>query len=185
MEPPTPVEEKAFQFRDNQGTTIEVHITVMDNNMIFKTTLNENQINKKSFSSKYSLDSIKEKNQFFFLCRNINDVFKQINLLAKENKSRYLLNNSKIELTIPTNMELAPEIKIELKEEQRDLSDKVNDLNEYILNKEKANENNISLLIKENKEIKELINILIKENREMKDSINWLKSKYELLNKEK
>ena len=185
MEPPTPVEEKAFQFRDNQGSTIDVHITVMDNNMIFKTTLNKNQINKKSFSSKYSIDAIKEKNQFFFLCRNINDVFKQINLLAKENKSRYQLNNSKIELTIPTNMELAPEIKIELIEEQRDLSDKVNDLNEYILNKEKANENNISLLIKENKELKELINILIKENREMKESINWLKSKYELLNKGK
>ena len=179
MEPPTPVEEKAFQFRDNQGSTIDVHITVMDNNMIFKTTLNKNQINKKSFSSKYSIDAIKEKNQFFFLCRNINDVFKQINLLAKENKSKYQLNNSKIELTIPTNMELAPEIKIELIEEQRDLSDKVNDLNEYILNKEKANENNISLLIKENKELKDLINILIKENREMKESINWLKSKYE------
>ena len=41
---------------------------------------------------------------------------------------------------------------------------------------EKTNENNISLLIKENKEMKELINILLKENKEMKESIKSIKN---------
>ena len=74
------------------------------------------------------------------MCKNLKDVFKQIDLLAKENKSSYVLDNSRINLSIPTNMELAPEIKIELAEEQKDITTKVNDLNEYILKKEKENE---------------------------------------------
>ena len=184
MEAPT-ILEKVFLFKNNQGSTIEVKINIKDNNIIFKTELSENQLNKRRFSSKYSIDAIKENNKYFFLCQNLNDIYKQIDLLAKENKSSYVLEHSKIDLIIPTNMELAPEIKIELLEEQKDLLTKVNDINEYILNKEKVNENNISLLIKENKEIKELLNVLIKENREMKETINSIKSSYDLLNKDK
>ena len=182
MDAPIPIEEKAFSFKNKQGTTtIEVIIGIKKNNITFKTELSENPLNKRRFFSKYSIDSIKEKNQFFFLCKNLNDIFRQIELLTKDNKSIYILDHSKIDLSIPTNMPLAPEIKVELFEEQQDLSAKVNDLNEYILNKEKVNENKISLLIKENKEIKNLINILIKENREMKETINSFKSNFDLL----
>ena len=182
MDAPIPIEEKAFSFKNKQGTTtIEVIIGIKKNNITFKTELSENPLNKRRFFSKYSIDSIKEKNQFFFLCKNLNDIFRQIELLTKDNKSIYILDHSKIDLSIPTNMPLAPEIKVELFEEQQDLSAKVNDLNEYILNKEKVNENKISLLIKENKEIKNLINILIKENREMKETINSYLSNFDLL----
>ena len=76
-------------------------------------------------------------------------------------------------------MPLAPEIKIELKEIEKNIDSKVQELNDYIINSEKQNENNVALLIKENKELKDLINIinnkfdiLIKENKEMKVKIN-------------
>ena len=184
MDPP-PINGKNLSFKDKHGSIIEVNMNIKDNNIIFRCELSQNQISKRSFSAKYALDVIKEKNQFFFLCKNLSDVFKQIDLLAKENKSSYNLDNSRIELTIPTYMELAPEIKIELLEEQKDLSTKVNDLNEYILKKEKENENNTSLLIKENKEMKDLINILIKEIKEMKETINSMKIGFDLLTKDK
>ena len=73
-------------------------------------------------------------------------------------------------------MPLAPEIKIELKEIEKNLDSKVQELNDYIIKSEKNNENNLALLIKENKVLKDLINnkfdILIKENKELKEKIN-------------
>ena len=120
MDAPIPIEEKAFSFKNKQGTTtIEVIIGIKKNNITFKTELSENPLNKRRFFSKYSIDSIKEKNQFFFLCKNLNDIFRQIELLTKDNKSIYILDHSKINLSIPTNMPLAPEIKIELLEEKK------------------------------------------------------------------
>lgn len=173
---PTKMEEKKLQFKNNQGKTIEVKMYIKENNINFKTELNENKLNKRYFSSKYSVDTLKEKNKFFFLYENINDIYKQIDSFVNENLSSYILESNKINLIIPTHMQVAPEIKIELSEEEKDLSTKVNELNEYILNTEKTNENNISLLIKENKEMKELINILIKENKEMKETIKSIKN---------
>ena len=135
----------------------------------------ENKLNKRHFVSKYSIDEIKEKNKYFFLCQTIDDVLKQIELLAKENKSSFILDRNKIILTIPTNMNLAPEIKIELKEESKSLESRINDINDYIVKTEKQNENNMDLLIKENKEMKDLINILIKENKEIKEEVKTIK----------
>ena len=54
MEAPT-ILEKVFLFKNNQGSTIEVKINIKDNNIIFKTELSENQLNKRRFSSKYSI----------------------------------------------------------------------------------------------------------------------------------
>ncbi len=172
---PTKMEEKKLQFKNNQGKTIEVKMYIKDKNIHFKTELNENKLNKRYFSSNYSLNTLKEKNKFFFLYENINDIIKQIESFVNEKLSNFILESNKINLIIPTHMQVAPEIKIELSEEEKDLSTKVNELNEYILNTEKTNENNISLLIKENKEMKELINILLKENKEMKESIKSIK----------
>ena len=53
-----------------------------------------------------------------------------------------------LNLVIPTNMPLAPEIKIELKEIEKNLDSKVQELNDYIIKSEKNNENNLALLIK-------------------------------------
>ena len=73
-------------------------------------------------------------------------------------------------------MPLASEIKIELIEQEKDIENKVEELNDCIDNLKIQKENNLALLIKENKELKDLIinkfDISIKENREMKEKIN-------------
>ena len=166
--------EKIYKFKDSEGKIIEVKVNKQDRSIYFRTEFMENKINKRHFWSKYSIDEIKEKNKYFFLCQTVDDVLKQLELLAKDNNSFFILEGNNIILTIPTNMNLAPEIKIELKEESKSLESKVNDLNDYIVKAEKQNENNMDFLIKENKEMKDLINILIRENQEIKEQLKTI-----------
>ena len=173
--------EKIYKFKDIEGKIIDVKIYNQERNIFFKTEIMENKLNKRNFTAKYSVDEIKENNKYFFLCQTIEDVIKQIDLLAKDNQSLFVLDGNKIILTIPTNMNLAPEIKIELKEESKSIESKVNDINDYIVKSEKQNENNMALLIKENKEIKDLMNIIIKENQEIKEVLKSMKNSYDIL----
>lgn len=64
-----PINGKALSFKDKLGSIIEVNMNIKDNNIIFRCELSENQISKRSFSAKYALDVIKEKNQFFFCAK--------------------------------------------------------------------------------------------------------------------
>ena len=168
--------EKNIKFKNSDGQEIEVKMYAKDQSLLFETEIQENMLNKKKYFSSYSIEAIKEKNQFFFFCKNIDDIFKQIDTLSTVNKLTFIQEAKNLNLVIPTNMPLAPEIKIELKEIEKNLDSKVQELNDYIIKSEKNNENNLALLIKENKELKDLINnkfdILIKENKELKEKIN-------------
>jgi CHASE3 domain sensor protein len=77
-------------------------------------------------------------------------------------------------------MTLAPEIIIEIDEIEKDINAKVEEMNNYIIKKEKQNENILEVLVKENKELKALIinklHELIKENKELKAKINFLEN---------
>ena len=176
---PTLCTGKNIRFKNLNGQEIDVKMYIKEQNLFFDTEIPENKLSKKKYSSSFSTEALKEKNQFFFLCKSINDIYKQIDILSKDNKLVFIQEDKKLNLIIPTNMPLAPEIKIELKEIEKNIDSKVQELNDYIINSEKQNENNVALLIKENKELKDLINIinnkfdiLIKENKEMKVKIN-------------
>ena len=175
---PTSGEGKNIKFKNLNGQEIEVKMFIKDQNLFFDTEISENKLSKKKYLSNFSIEALKEKNQFFFLCKNINDIYKQIDILSNDNKLTFVQKAKKINLVIPTNMPLAPEIKIELNEIEKNIDSKVQELNDYIIKSEKQNENNMALLIKENKELKDLIinkfEILIKENKEMKEKINKL-----------
>lgn len=54
-------------------------------------------------------------------------------------------------------MPLAPKIIFELKETEKKIEDKVEELNDYLINTEKNSEKNFALILKENKEMKEKI----------------------------
>ena len=149
---------KKFTFKNEQNQQIEVSMSINHEKLTLNTRLNENTLNRKIFSSNYSFEEIKEKNKFFFLCQGINDVLNQIEFLLKDNnKANFKINQNQICLIITTNMPLAPEIIFELKEEKKDISTKVEELNEYIVKSEKDYQKNFELILKENKEMKEKI----------------------------
>ena len=165
-----------FKFKDINGQEIKVKIYIQDKNLFFYT-----ESNAKKYTSNYSIETIKNNNQIFFLCKNINDVYNQIEALAKENRSNFIAENNTIHLFIPTNVPLAPEITIDLLC-SADNDNKSKDLNIYNdnnnINNNKQNENNINTLIQENREIKQLINqtfrLLMNENNQLKIKINHL-----------
>ena len=116
----TPGIQKKFAFSNDQNQKIEVAMDTNNNKLTLNTELNENILNKKKFTSIYSLDEVKEKNKFFFLCQSLNDVLNQIEtLLQNNNSASFLKSRNKIELTIQTNMPLAPKIIFELKETEK------------------------------------------------------------------
>ena len=166
-----------FKFKDINDQEIKVKINIQDKDLFFYT-----ELYTKKYKSNYSIETIKKDNQIFFLCKSINDVYDQIEALAKDNKSTFIEENNTIHLFIPTNIPLAPEIKVELLciEDNNNIS-KVEDINNNNnININYQNENNINLLIQENREIKQLINrtfkILMDENNQLKAKINLLEN---------
>ena len=150
--------EKKFSFKNEQNQKLEVVFSIAHDKLSLSTELQENILNKKKYTSVYSFEEVKEKNKFFFLCQGINDVLNQIEILLKDdNKANFKIGTKEINLIIPTNMPLAPQILFEIKEIEKDINMKVEELNDYIIKTEKNSENNFALLLKENKEMKEKI----------------------------
>jgi len=150
--------QKNFVITNDQNQKIEVLMDTSNSKLALNTELNENILNKKKYTSSYSFDEVKEKNKYFFLCQSLNDVVNQVESLLKDNKSAsFQKSMNQITITIQTNMPLAPQIIFELKEIEKDINTKVEELNDYILHTEKNSEKNLELILKENKEIKEKI----------------------------
>lgn len=148
---------KKFIFKNNQNQEIVININIKDEKLSLKTQPNEKILNKKLYSLTYSFEEIKEKNKFFFLCKNVNDILVQLEILSKENKSSFKKESNMLVLTMPTNMALAPEIIFELKEVENIKIEEISDYMNYFVNSGKDYENNFDLILKENKEMKEKI----------------------------
>ena len=148
------MEEQKYLFKNNPNQEIEIIFSIKNDKLSLTTHTNENILNKKLYSSIYSLDEIKDKNKFFFLSQTLNDILNQIEILTKEDKRYFKISQNSLILTIPTNMALAPEIIFELKEITHI---KIEELNNYINNTDKNFDRNFDLILKENKERKEKI----------------------------
>ena len=102
---------KMFKFENVSGQEIEVKIYIKDKDINFYT---ENKYNKNKYSSSYSYEIMKSKNLAFLLCKNINDLYDKIGFLIKENKPNFTCENDIINLIFETDMELDPELIIQL-----------------------------------------------------------------------
>ena len=147
-----------FIFKNEQKQIIEVFMNINDEDkLIIYTELNENNSNKKIFKAIYSLEEIKEKNNYFSPTKRINEVFNKLEILLKDdNNANYKKDKNKIYLLIPTNISSAPQIILELKEEgniNTKIEEMKEELNKRMINLEKENKE----LLKENKEMKERI----------------------------
>ena len=80
---------KKYFFKNNQNQEIEIDLSIKNDKLSLTTQTNVIILNKKIYSSIYSLDEIKEKNKFFFLSQSLNDIINQIEILLKENKSNF------------------------------------------------------------------------------------------------
>ena len=117
--------QRKFLFRDDQNQTIDVIIDVNNNMLTLNTDLSKSNLGNKKYSSFYSFDEMRKKNKFFFLCENIDDSLYQIENLISKNKNNLTFKKSQnqISIFIPTNINLAPKIIFELKENDENAID--------------------------------------------------------------
>jgi len=165
------------------GFNLEIDIK-SDKNNIYSLILNtdaysclnikatqKNDLFKKSFLNKFSVDEIKE-NKYFFMFDDLKEICNEISERIKKKEIKLIENLDGLNFIISLPSTKIKEIKFELKEEEKNDKDKINNLNELILKlKEEINE----IKINHNKEINELKNIIKNQNREineMKEQIN-------------
>jgi hypothetical protein len=129
--------KKEFIFKNSQNQEIVIKLSIKNEKLSLTNKINEDILNKKIFSSTYTFDEIKQKNKFFFLCQNLNDVLVQLEILSKDNKSSFKKESNTLILTIPTNMALAPEISFELKEVDKINVEEIKDYFNYFIDSEK------------------------------------------------
>jgi len=145
---------KKFIFKDEQKQTIEVIMEINDEDkLVINTELNENNSNKKIFKGIYTLEEIKEKNNYFLSIQRIDEILNELIILLKDEKNaNYKRDKKKIYLMIPTNVSSAPQVILELKEEG-DINTKIEEMNEHMIKFEKE-------ILKENRELKQKISYL-------------------------
>lgn len=178
METPETNQIGKYAFKNNQNQEIIVNIAIQNKKLSLSSEINENILNKKKYSTILSFEEIKEKNKFFFLCQSINDLKIQLEILLKENKGTFRKESNQLIIIIPTNMALAPEISFGLKEIEKNINTKVEELNDYIINTQNNYEKNFALILKENKEMKEKISDLENQIKILNLNFGFLPSEY-------
>ena len=124
---------------------------------------------KKCFSSQILVDKIKE-NKYFLMFDDLKEICNEISERIKKKEMKLEENLEGLNLFIYLPSTKIKEIKFELKEEQKNDKDKINDLNELIMKLQEEINNN-------KREINELKNIVNNQNNEineMKKKINFL-----------
>ena len=132
-----------------------------------------NDLNTKSFSNKFSFQDIIT-NKYFLQFDSLNEIFDElVEIIKKDNiSSEENENTFKIKVPLPTHKN--KEIIFELKMQNKNESEKINELTQ--------------LIVKQNKEITDLKNEVTQlknENTQIKNEVNDLKEKLNILWKEK
>ena len=80
---PTNSNQRKFLFINDQNQARDIFMEINNNKLILSTELNE----YKKYSSFYSFDAMKEKNNFFCWCQDLEDALNQIEILILKNKN--------------------------------------------------------------------------------------------------
>ena len=171
----------------NMAFKLEIEIN-SDKNNVFSLILNadnysylnikafqKNYLFNKSFSNKFTVDKIKE-NRYFLNFEDLKEICNELSERIKNKEIKLIENANNLIFIISLPSTKIKEITFELNEEQKNDKDKINNLNELII--ELKNElNELKSEINENKkEIKSLKNEKHNQNNEIKKLKEQMKS---------
>ena len=141
--------------------------TENDSYLLIK-AIQKNDLFHNSFSNKYTLKQLNE-NRYFALFDNLKEICNELSDRIKTKEIKLIENLNNLIFTISLPIAKLKEISFELNKEQKDDKEKINDLNNLVINLE----NKINELKKEHKnDIDELKNVI----NEQKNVINELKN---------
>ena len=158
-----------FEAESDKNNTFSIILNADTYSFLQIKATRKNDLFKKCFSSQILVDKIKE-NKYFLMFDDLKEICNEISERIKKKEMKLEENLDGLNLLIYLPSTKIKEIKFELKEEQKNDKDKINDLNELIMKLQEEINNN-------KKEINELKNIVNNQNNEineMKKKINFL-----------
>ena len=170
-----PKETKMLNIFSDKKREYEILLYVIEENLIIEAKT-KNVVPQKNFEKSFSINEI-QKNKYFGICENIDEIFEEIKGLIEGNEDKIHLieeTNSLI-LGIPINTKKIKECLFQIDEKISDTKQKIDELYSYIntlLDKIKELENKNQSLEKSLNEINEKLNPIynhFKENEEKKN----------------
>ncbi len=170
-----PKETKMINLFSDKKREYEILLYVIEKNLFIEAKT-KNEVPQKNFEKSFSINEI-QKNKYFGMCENIDEIFEEIKGLIEGNEDKINLieeTNSLI-LGIPINTKKIKECLFQIDEKISDTKQKIDELYSYIntlLDKIKNLENKNQSLEKSLNEINEKLNPIynkFKENEEKEE----------------
>ena len=170
-----PKETKMLNIFSDKKREYEILLYVIEENLIIEAKT-KNVVPQKNFEKSFSINEI-QKNKYFGICENIDEIFEEIKGLIEGNEDKIHLieeTNSLI-LGIPINTKKIKESLFQIDEKISDTKQKIDELYSYIntlLNKIKDLENKNQSLEKSLNEINEKLNPIYNKFKEKEEKKN-------------
>ena len=170
-----PKETKMLNIFSDKKREYEILLYVIEENLIIEAKT-KNVVPQKNFEKLFSINEI-QKNKYFGICENIDEIFEEIKGLIEGNEDKIHLieeTNSLI-LGIPINTKKIKECLFQIDEKISDTKQKIDELYSYIntlLNKIKDLENKNQSLEKSLNEINEKLNPIYNKFKEKEEKKN-------------
>ena len=170
-----PKETKMLNIFSDKKREYEILLYVIEENLIIEAKT-KNVVPQKNFEKSFSINEI-QKNKYFGICENIDEIFEEIKGLIEGNEDKIHLieeTNSLI-LGIPINTKKIKECLFQIDEKISDTKQKIDELYSYIntlLDKIKDLENKNQSLEKSLNEINEKLNPIYNKFKEKEEKKN-------------
>jgi hypothetical protein len=170
-----PKETKMLNIFSDKKREYEILLYIIEENLIIEAKT-KNVVPQKNFEKSFSINEI-QKNKYFGICENIDEIFEEIKGLIEGNEDKIHLieeTNSLI-LGIPINTKKIKECLFQIDEKISDTKQKIDELYSYIntlLDKIKELENKNQSLEKSLNEINEKLNPIYNKFKEKEEKKN-------------
>ena len=164
----TPNDAKKLDLKSDKNNEFEIQLYIFEEYIIFEGT-SKKLIPQKRYKKIYTLNDI-QKNKFFLIYENINEIYEEIQnqINEKEKQLKLIEKENKLILNIPLNIKKINELLFEIDEIVENISIKINDLYSYInkLTKE------VDDLNEKNKKLEEKNKILEEKTKILEERVN-------------
>ena len=170
-----PKETKMLNIFSDKKREYEILLYVIEENLIIEAKT-KNVVPQKNFEKSFSINEI-QKNKYFGICENIDEIFEEIKCLidGNEDKIHLIEETNSLILGIPINTKKIKECLFQIDEKISDTKQKIHELYSYIntlLNKIKDLENKNQSLEKSLNEINEKLNPIYNKFKEKEEKKN-------------
>ena len=186
MEPPTPKEtlksEKTYKIISDKNNSFSITFKNLVSSIEIYAYF-QDEILKRIYNHKFTLDSLKKNNRYFLLFESIDEIYDDLILLLDKNQTKILEDTNFISISIPIESLKIKEILFVINELEKNDNEKMQEIFSLILETKteikKLNEEN-KKLNEENKKLNEEIKKLNEDNKKLNEDNKNLKEQLKI-----